>query len=145
MLEHIILRNMMRIAANARRRSRAHHAGACKRPHGFGHILDILTERDGLTQQQIAQQMDIRPQSVSEAIAAMEQQGLVCRQTSETDRRSSVVYITPEGRTRQAELLGERIQNARRIMEPLSVQEKDTLLRLLQKITDSLQEEKEET
>lgn len=145
MLEHIILRNMMRIAANARRQSHAHHADESKRPGGFGHILDILTVSDGLTQQQIAQRMHIRPQSVSQAIAAMEQQGMISRQISETDRRISVVYITPEGRARQAELLSERIQNAKRIMGPLSNQEKETLLQLLRKITDSLQEEKEET
>ena len=103
-----------------------------------------LSDLDGITQQQIAADLDIRPQSASEALAGMEQQGLIERQTNDRDRRSSLVYITPKGAERQKQLREERIQNAQRIMAPLTEEEKEILLGLLTKITSALQKDKEE-
>jgi len=144
-LEHTIMRRVMRIASQSRRKPP--HPSRGKHPpcHGFGHILDLLTKNDGLSQQQIADALDIRPQSASEAVANMEQAGLVCRRINEQDRRSSLVYITPAGQQRQGELLLERIQNAKRVLAPLTEDEKQTLLVLLSKVTEALQENKEET
>ena len=138
------MRNIMHIASNARRNMKPPHEGDCRRFRGFGHILDLLAENDGLSQQQIAAALDIRPQSASEAIAGMEQQGLIERQTNDQDRRSSLVYITPKGAERQKQLREERIQNAQRIMAPLTEEEKEILLGLLTKITSALQKDKED-
>ena len=144
-LEHRIMKNMMRIAANSRRKhygETREHPQSC---HGFGHILDLLSERDGLTQQEISEAIGIRPQSASEAIVNMKNQGLISKQTNEQDRRSSLVFITDRGKVRQAELLNERQQNARRIFAPLSEEEKTVLLNLLEKVSAALQENKEVT
>ena len=144
MLEHTIMRNIMRIASKSRRKPpRAFHT-APRKQFGFGYILDLLSEQDGLSQQQIAQRLDIRSQSASEAIAGLEVQGLIRRQVNEQDRRSTLVFITPKGIERQTELLNERIRNAKRIMEPLTEAEKETLLALLVKVTAALHDEKEE-
>ncbi len=139
-LEHTVIRRIMRIASQSRRKP-PHNQGSdsCK-CRGFGHILDLLSRNDGLRQQQIAELLDIRPQSASEAVANMEQAGLIRRETDEQDRRSSRIFITPEGQQRQAELLERRIENARRVLAPLSEEEKKTLLALLEKVTDALQE-----
>lgn len=137
-LEHAIMRRIMRIASLSRRRPPHAHGVDGHRCRGFGHILDLLTQNDGLRQQQIAELLDIRPQSASEAIANMEQAGLVRRETDEQDRRSSRIYITPEGQQRQAELLAHRVENARRVMAPLTEEEKKTLLQLLEKVTEAL-------
>ena len=143
-LEHTIMRRVMRIASQTRRKMPHPPRGEKPKCHGFGHILDLLSQMDGLRQQQIAEHLDIRPQSASEAIANMEQAGLVRRETDEQDRRSSRIYITPEGQRQQAELLARRIENARRVLAPLTEEEKKTLLTLLEKVTDALQENKEE-
>ena len=143
-LEHTIMRRVMRIASQSRRKNPQTSGQDGHRCRGFGHILDLLSQNDGLRQQQIAELLDIRPQSASEAIANMEQAGLVRRETDEQDRRSVRVYITPEGQLRQAELLARRIENARRVLLPLTEEEKKTLLRLLEKVTEALQENKEE-
>lgn len=144
-LEHTIMRRVMRIASQSRRKLPRAQRGEQPHCRGFGHILDLLTENDGMSQQQIAEMLDIRPQSASEAIANMEQLGLVRKVVSELDRRSSLIYITPEGRQHQQALLADRIQNAKRVMSPLSDTEKQALLHLLNKVTDALQENKEET
>lgn len=143
-LEHTIMRRVMRIASQSRRKPPHTHGSDARKCRGFGHILDLLSENDGLRQQQIAELLDIRPQSASEAIANMEQAGLIRREADEQDRRSSRIYITAEGRQRQAELLARRIENARRVLAPLTEKEKQTLLTLLEKVTDALQENKEE-
>ena len=145
LMEHMIMRNIVHIASSARRRLKPEREGDCRKFRGFGHILDLLAEQNGLTQQQIAAALDIRPQSASEAVAGMEQQGLVERRTNEQDKRSSLVYITEKGVERQAQLRDERIQNAKRILEPLTEQEKEILLGLLKKITSALQKDKEES
>lgn len=140
-LEHSIMERVMRIASQSRRKPPHPHKAEGPKCHGFGRILDLLAEHDGLRQQQIAELLDIRPQSASEAIANMEQTGLVCRQIDEQDRRSSRIYITPEGQRIQAESLAWRIQNARRVMSPLTEDEKRILLALLEKVTDTLTKE----
>lgn len=143
-LEHTIMRRVMRIASQSRRKMPYTHGPDVHKCRGFGHILDLLCKNDGLRQQQIAEMLDIRPQSASEAIVSMEQAGLIRRETDEQDRRSSRIYITPEGQQRQAELLARRVENARQVMAPLTEEEKKTLLALLEKVTDALQENKEE-
>lgn len=143
-LEHEIMKYVVRIASGGRRRH--HPAPNADKPKfcGYGHILDVLSKNDGLSQRQIAEMLHIRPQSASEAIASMEGQGLVEKRTNERDKRSSLVYITQEGRQRQIDLRNERIENARRIFEPLTENEKETLLELLNKVASALQENKEE-
>lgn len=140
MLEHSIMRNIMRVASGARRRPKEQPREKMGKCRGFGHILDLLTEQDGITQQQIAETLDIRPQSASEAIGNMEAQGLLTRQINEQDRRSCRIYITDAGRVRQRELLNMRIENAKRVMSPLTEDEKNTLLHLLEKVTAGMQE-----
>lgn len=143
-LEHEIMKCIGRIVSGGRRRR--HHAQNSDKPKfcGYGHILDVLSKNDGLSQREIAELLNIRPQSASEAIASMEGQGLIEKRPNEQDKRSSLIYITQEGGQRQIDLRNERIENARRIFDPLTDCEKETLLKLLKKVADALQEKKEE-
>lgn len=143
-IEQAIMRNLMRIASNSRRKRRDMPREETHRCRGFGHILDLLSKNDGLSQKQLADMLDIRPQSISEAITAMESYGLVHKEISEQDKRCALVYITEAGAERQAKLLEERRLNAKRIFGALDEEEKDTLLALLEKVTSALQENKEE-
>lgn len=143
-LEHEIMNCLMRIVSGGRRRPPHPPKSSGPRFFGYGHILDLLSQNDGLSQRQIAEMLHIRPQSASEAIASMEGQGLVEKRANEHDRRSSLVFITQEGRQRQIDLRNERIENARRIFKPLTENEKETLFALLNKAASALQENKEE-
>ena len=143
-LEHEIMKCVVRIASGGRRKH--HQTPGSDKPKfwGYSRILDLLSKSDGLSQREIAELLGIRPQSASEAIASMEGQGLIEKRVNEADKRSSLIYITQAGKQRQIELRNERIENARKIFEPLSEQEKQTLLELLNKAASSLQENKEE-
>lgn len=143
-LEHEIMKCIGRIVSGGRRRH--HQTPNADKPRfcGYGHILDVLSKNDGLSQREIAELLHIRPQSASEAISSMVGQGLIEKRANEQDKRSSLIYITKTGRQRQIDLRNERIENARRIFEPLTNQEKETLLELLNKAASALQENKEE-
>lgn len=143
-LEHEMMKCVVRIASCCRRRPPHPLKENGARFFGYGHILDLLSQNEGLSQREIAEALNIRPQSASEAITSMESQGLVEKQINEQDKRSSLIYITQEGRCRQIALQKERIRNAQRIFEPLTGKEKEILFALLKKTAAALQENKEE-
>ena len=143
-LEYSIMGDIIRISHNGRRKMHNQPEGAGCRHRGYGHILDLLSKHNGLTQQQIAQMLGIRPQSASEAVSNLEEQGLVEKSPNPQDKRSYLLHITPEGLERQAEIRVRRQENANRILAPLTKEEKDTLQVLLHKVVASLEENKEE-
>lgn len=143
-LEHEMMKCVIRIASGGRRRLLHPPKENGARFFGYGHILDLLTQNEGLSQREISEALNIRPQSASEAITSMESQGLVEKRANEQDKRSSLIYITQEGRDRQIAIREERICNAKRIFAPLTDEEKETLFALLNKTTAALQENKEE-
>ena len=143
-LEHAIMRNLVRISHNARRKLHRQGEGKDCKQRGYGHILDLLSDHKGLTQQQISQILGIRPQSASEAVTSLEEQGLIEKQPNPQDKRSNLLYITPDGLRRQAEMRQRRIENARRILAPLNEEEKSNLQQLLQKVVSALEENQEE-
>ena len=143
-LEYEIMKSVICLASRGRRRSCEPRMSDGRRFHGYGRILDLLSRNDGLSQSQIAEELGIRPQSASEAIASMESQALVEKRPNEQDKRCWLIYITSAGRQRQIDLRNERVENARRILEALTADEKGTLLQLLNKAADGLQDNKEE-
>lgn len=143
-LEHKIMRDIVRISHNGRRKPPMQEEGRQCRPRGYGHILDLLSESNGLTQQQLAQMLGIRPQSASEAVTSLEEQGLIAKSPNPQDGRSFLLYITPEGLERRTQMQQERLQNARRILSPLNEEEKNTLQCLLEKVIEALEENKED-
>lgn len=131
-IEQQLMKSLKQALAAARRHPHGgHHHG---RHRGAGHILDLLSESTGVSQQQIADALDIRPQSVSEAIAALEKQGFIRKEISAADRRMTLIYLTGEGQRHAQELAQERKAHAIRFFSALSDEEKETLLTLLTKI-----------
>ena len=132
-MEQKIMRNLMRAGGGARRHHRKPEDAHCRRPMGFGHILELLSE-EGMSQQQIAETLGIRAQSVSEAISVLESRGYVRRQPSDSDRRKILVCITDEGRQHREEMAQQRAEHAREYFSVLTEEEKTELLRLLEKV-----------
>jgi DNA-binding MarR family transcriptional regulator len=56
-----------------------------------------------LSQVELAEQLHVTAQTVGRTLVRLQQQGLVSRQSSESDRRASVVSITELGRSRLRE------------------------------------------
>lgn len=137
MTDEKLMGTLMRTAACARRNPHRDQGNEKHRPpfgRGYGHILGLLSRQDGVSQQQLADEIGIRPQSVSEAVSVMEGHGFVRREPSEADRRVMLIYITEEGRSQHQRISVERQLHAREFFTVLNEEEKQTLFGLLEKL-----------
>src|SRR5664279_4005184 len=61
-------------------------------------VLTTLTEREGLSQQDLAERLYVTKGNISGLIDRLVANGLVERRALAGDRRSHAIYLTPEGR-----------------------------------------------
>ncbi len=61
-------------------------------------ILFCIARFPGLTQVQIATQLDLEPQNLLRSLDRMEKQGWIIRQADPSDRRVKCICITPEAK-----------------------------------------------
>lgn len=128
-----VIRQFQRVLALYRRGIPTIEENGCH--HGTGRILSKLVHQgDGISQAALAEKMNIRPQSMSEALTRLEEHGLIRRLPNPQDKRGTLVYLTDEGRLREAELAERRRQTADSLLCVLNESEKDTLATLLGKI-----------
>lgn len=97
-------------------------------------VLITLREAEGMTQRELTRRLDIQPGSVSEVIGKLEAAGLLIRSPSETDRRTADITLTETGKTAAENALSQRQGRHQQMFASLSEEEKDTLLRLLEKL-----------
>ena len=102
-----------------------------------GHLLHLLEKESGVSQTHLAEMMDIRPQSLSEMLCRLEGEGLLERRVSESDKRSSQVYITEKGRRVSGEMRARHEQFAQEFFSVLTDAEQETLSALLEKVIQS--------
>lgn len=114
-------------------------APECKRPDpqvfkAFGGIMELLAANAPMSQQQLADALAIRPQSVSEALGKMEGHGLITRETSAEDGRVSLISLTEKGTQIQAFAAAEREKHAAFFFSVLTDEEKEQLFTILGKL-----------
>jgi MarR family transcriptional regulator, organic hydroperoxide resistance regulator len=71
---------------------------------GHWYYLRILSEHDGLIQQDLSERVGIHPNTAVTALVDMEEHGLIRRERSSRDRRQIKVYITAKGRRLRDEM-----------------------------------------
>ena len=80
-----------------------------ERPHRERErVLSLLDETEGVSQQKLSLILGIRPQSLSELLGKLEKDGLLLREKNPSDRRETLVSLTPEGKERAAAFEEER-------------------------------------
>ena len=97
----------------------------------------MLNESDGISQRDMTTLLQLRPQSVSETLSKLEAGGLVERRQNSRDKRVFNIFMTEEGKLRAQELVIDRPDFASMFLSALSTEEKERLLELLMKLTDS--------
>lgn len=104
--------------------------------HGRGpqRLLRLLSRHEGLSNAEIAETLDIRPSSVSANIKQLEQQQLIKRQPSLSDKRVSTVSLTAKGRQMTDELNHVNDQLSERIFANLTAKDRGQLIKLLTKV-----------
>jgi len=116
----------------------SHEEGFAHR--GQGRLLCLLLEKDGLSHKDIVEALDIRPSSVSELVARLEQSGQIQKSANEADKRVSNVYLTHEGRKTAQTLAETRQDEENGIFAALDQDEQNQLSALLGKLIASLRE-----
>ena len=103
-------------------------------------LLATLARGQALTQRQLAKRMPSDPSTVRAMLVLLEKNGLVCRESHPTDARAKTVALTRAGQKmfHKLWLAGQSIRN--RMVNSLSVQEAETLVNLLRRVSDSLSE-----
>lgn len=101
-------------------------------------ILVRLSEKEGLTQKELAQDTYFEQSNLTLMLDKLELKGLVKRSAKENDRRAYIVTITPEGKKLRDSLvqMGEDVMD--KALKGLSGEQKEDLSRMLQLIYDNL-------
>lgn len=105
---------------------------------GHWYYLRILSEQDGLIQQDLSRRVGIHPNTAVPALVNMEKHGLVCRMRSPEDRRRSRVYLTRKGRRLRDEMQPSVREMVQKSIAGLSAQDLDTLFSILDRMTANL-------
>ena len=109
---------------------------------GQGRVLALLAAKPETTQRELSYVLDMRPQSLSELLAKLEDKGYVVREKSAEDGRVTVVRLTEEGAAAAPALdAPAEIPDA---LECLSDEERASLEAIVDKLSASLEGKLEE-
>ena len=97
-------------------------------------ILMFLREFGEITQRELTERLGIQPGSASEVIGKLETAGLLVRNPSETDRRTTNIALTELGKAAAEDAALQREERHQQMFACLSGEEQDTLLNLLEKL-----------
>ena len=106
--------------------------------YGQGKIIRLLDQHPGVSQRELAELAALKPASLTETIERMERDGLVERQRDQQDRRIIRVKLTPLGQKRSQQLAKEHQQFQKALLNSLSVEEKQALIQICQKLNTNL-------
>jgi MarR family transcriptional regulator, transcriptional regulator for hemolysin len=106
-----------------------HNIGA----QALGTLLRLV-EEDGLSQADLARRQRVEPASVCRMVDRLSRDGLVERTADPADRRSTRVVLTPAGRELAAMAGASTRRLEERVASSLTLEERDELARLLDKV-----------
>ena len=101
-------------------------------------ILDEIGEK--VTQRALTARLGIQPGSASEVINKLETAGYIKKTMNETDRRTADIELTQEGKEAAKQAKQRRLARHQEMFSCLADEEKQELLRLLEKINHDWQE-----
>ncbi len=99
----------------------------------IGYML-INIDKEGTAVSQLAALLAVKATSLSRMLNNMEELGLIYREASSCDKRSVKVYLTDFGREKRQLAKGVVINFNEYLNENLSTQEKNNLIKTLQKL-----------
>lgn len=98
-------------------------------------ILLTIGRYGEVVQKRLSEMLQVSPQSMSESLAKLEHDGYIIRSKNQLDKRETIVALTASGQERSDWLKGKAREQAHRFLEPLNIEEKQTLYTLLRKLT----------
>lgn len=111
------------------------------RPHGLTdaqfNVLTLLESeggREGLSQVELGRMMLVNRANITPLVDRLEREGLVRRVPYPDDRRYNRIVLSPKGRQLYHEVEGPYMAEVERLTAELSVDEQDTLTKLLERV-----------
>ncbi len=135
-LEHSPFYLMARVISKATRNIDA-ALGATRFSQTQWRVLITLSERGPLSIGDLAPAIFVESSAVGRAVARMERDGLVRRQSDPQDRRITRVSLAPEGRVRMEELKAVVVAEIDRLLDGFSAADIQTLNAWLVRISDT--------
>lgn len=115
------------------------------RPLGFSHsrwlLLLHLSRHDGCTHCELAQHMGIEAATLVKQVDHMEQEGLLKRCGSETDRRVKHLHLSSDGKKAVETIRSSAAELRKEILEGSSKEDIGVVIAVLQNVRDKLARE----
>ena len=103
----------------------------------------LLDYEDGVRQKVLAEELHVNPSSMSEFINHLETGGYIVRTVDPSDKRATLISLTEKGTARAHELEDEKKEHFAVLFGNLTDEEKEELLRLLDKLMSDPKQEAE--
>lgn len=105
----------------------------------YWRVLASLSDGDGLTLNQLNERVLFNQPTLSKLVARMETEGLLERIKGEQDKRSILIYITPQGRDLVNQLLAKAKWHESEVLANYNQQQQELLKDMLRQLIDSLE------
>lgn len=101
-------------------------------------ILEVIAQKDGCTQCEIAELLHVSPASIAVSMRRMERDGLICRMVDEDDQRCKRIRLTEHGKHTAQACRSAFDKLDSQTFHGFTQEEADTLGRLLDKMFENL-------
>ncbi len=102
--------------------------------HRQAYLLHLIAKKNGANQRDLAEQMDIRPSSMTEMLMKLEESGFITRKQDEQDQRMMRNYLTVTGRREVEQLIAIHDDFADSLFNTLSEEEKEQMVTIIEKL-----------
>lgn len=98
-------------------------------------FLVVLLEKDGVSQEFLAKRLNIDKATTARAIKRMEQAGYVIKKVDPEDKRARIIHVTDKALQLKPVLKNISEEWTGRLTEDFTVQEREIIFQLLQKMS----------
>ena len=109
------------------------------RYHGQANLLLLVLQSNGASQRDLAEQLDVRPSSMTEMLTKLEQNDLIERKQDDKDQRIMRIYLTEKGKKAAEKMAESKDAFAESFFQALSEDEQEQLMILIEKLCSSLE------
>jgi DNA-binding MarR family transcriptional regulator len=102
-------------------------------------LLSLISQNGGASQKDLAEEMDVRPSSMTEMLLRMEQAGLITRKQDEKDQRVMRIFLTGAGEKAAAQSSVTTHDLTTTMFNCLLPEEQTQMLVLVEKISASIE------
>lgn len=97
-------------------------------------VLAAVAETRPVRMGDLAGRLGLTARTITTLVDALEQEGLIARQADPTDRRATLIDLTPTGCAYSGQVSGSLADYSEQIVSPLSPEERRQLLALLSRL-----------